>query len=154
MQIYEENPLLQATNIHKTKKQNKTMKEIRGLVFVPVDLNPPPPYPHRSLERWGRGGTTDDFTTSFHQFSLFSLPYGLGKLQACPFPDVVFSSLVFVVVCLVFFPLSLCLVRLCWQDWVNGRHVLSTSVCVSLRWSGGLRVVQLPAGFWHGLPRW
>ena len=26
--------------------------------------------------------------------------------------------------------------------------------CVSLRWSGGLRGVQLPAGFWHGLPCW
>ena len=37
-------------------------------------------------------------------------------------------------VCLVFFPLSLCL--------------------ASIQWSGGLRVVRLPAGSWHELPRW
>ena len=48
-------------------------------------------------------------------------------------------------VCLVFFPLSLCLARWFWPD---------TAVCVSLRWSGGLRVVRLPVESWHGLPRW
>ena len=37
---------------------------------------------------------------------------------------------------------------------MNGRHVHTTSVCISLRWSGGLRVVRLPAGSWHRLPRW
>ena len=42
-----------------------------------------------------RWGTTDDFTTSFLHFSLFStaLELGLGELQACPFPDVVFPPL-------------------------------------------------------------
>ena len=30
----------------------------------------------------------------------------------------------------------------------------TTAVCVSLQWSRGLRVVRLPAGSWHGLPRW
>ena len=29
-------------------------------------------HPHLSLNRWGRWGTTDDFTTSFLHFSLFS----------------------------------------------------------------------------------
>ena len=47
---------------------------------------------------------------------------------------------------LVFFPLSLCLARLFWSDLMNGRHVRTTTVCVSLRWSGIVRMVQLPAG--------
>ena len=49
-------------------------------------------------------------------------------------------------VCLVFFPLSLCLARWFWPD-----H--TTAVCVSLRWSG-LRMVLLLARSWHGLPCW
>ena len=40
-------------------------------------------------------------------------------------------------VCLVVFPFSLCLARWCWPDLMNGRLVHSTSVCVSLRQSGG-----------------
>ena len=55
---------------------------------------------------------------------------------------------------LVFFPLSLCLARWFWPDLMNGRHDHTTAVCVSLRWSGGLCVVRLPAGSSHGLPRW
>ena len=55
---------------------------------------------------------------------------------------------------LVSFPLSLCLARWFWPDLVNRRHDHTTAVCVSLRWSGGLRVVRLPAGSWHRLPRW
>ena len=56
-------------------------------------------------------------------------------------------------VCLVFFPLSLCLARWFWPDLINGRHDHTTADSISLRWSG-LRVVQLPSGSWHGLPRW
>ena len=41
-----------------------------------------------------------------------------------------------------------------WPDLMNGRHGHTTAVCVSLQWPGGLRVVRLPAGSWHGLPRW
>ena len=55
---------------------------------------------------------------------------------------------------LVFFPLSLCLARWFWPDLMNGRHDHTTAVCVSLRPSGDLHVVQLPVGSWHGLPRW
>ena len=47
---------------------------------------------------------------------------------------------------LVFFILSLCLARWFWPDQMNGRPVHTTSVCVSLRWSGGRRVVRLPSG--------
>ena len=57
-------------------------------------------------------------------------------------------------VCLVFFPFSLCLAKWFWPDLMNGKHDHTTAVCVSLRSSGGLRVVQLPAGSWHGLPSW
>ena len=39
-----------------------------------------------------------------------------------------------------------------WPDLMNGKHDHTTAVCVSLRSSGGLRVVQLPAGSWYGLP--
>ena len=54
---------------------------------------------------------------------------------------------------LVFFPISLCLARWFWPDLMNGKHD-HTAVCVSLRSSGDLHVVQLPAGSWHGLPCW
>ena len=47
-------------------------------------------------------------------------------------------------VCLVFFPLSLCLARWFWPDLMNGKHDHTTAVCVSLRWSEGLRLVWLP----------
>ena len=57
-------------------------------------------------------------------------------------------------VCLVFFRFSLCLARWFWPDLMNERHDHTTTVCVSLRSSGGLRVVQLPAESWHGLPCW
>ena len=78
---------------------------------------------------------------------------GFGELQACPFPNVVFPPL----------PLSalssspfilLCLAGLFWPDLTNGRHNHTTSFCVSLRWPRGLRVVRMPAGSWHRLPRW
>ena len=54
-------------------------------------------------------------------------------------------------VCFVFFPLSLCLARRFWPDLMNRRHD-HTTVCIFLQWSGGLSVVQLPAGSWNGLP--
>ena len=43
-------------------------------------------------------------------------------------------------VCLVFFPLSLCLARWFWPELMNGRYDHTTAVCVSLRWSEGLHV--------------
>ena len=41
---------------------------------------------HQSLNREGRWGTTDDFTTTFLYFSVFHHPLGLSELQARPFP--------------------------------------------------------------------
>ena len=61
----------------------------------------------------------------------------LGKLQACPVPDVVFLPPFLS----AFFPLSLCLATWFWPDLMNGRHGHTTAVC-----SGSLRVVRLPAG--------
>ena len=63
-------------------------------------------------------------------------------------------------VCLVFFPpftvpCKMVLARPArwfWPDLRNGKHDHTIAVCVSLHWSGGLRVVRLPAGSWHGLP--
>ena len=72
--------------------------------------------------------------------------------SSCPFPDVVFPPLPLSV--LSSSPLSLCLAQWFWPDLMNGKHDHTTAVCVSLRSSGGLRVVQLPAGSWHGFPRW
>ena len=52
------------------------------------------PSSHLSLNREGRWGTTGDFATSFfHLFPALHCPLGLGELQTCPFPDVVFPIL-------------------------------------------------------------
>ena len=49
---------------------------------------------HLPLNREGRWGTTDDFATSIlHFVPVLHCPLGLGELQACPFPDVVFPPL-------------------------------------------------------------
>ena len=107
---------------------------------------------HLSPNCEGRWGTTDDFVTSFLHFSLFST-----ALWDLPTSRPVHSLMLFSTsssVCLLFVPLSLCLARWFWPDLMNGRHDHKTAVCVSLQWSGGLRVVRLPGGFWHGLPRW
>ena len=82
-------------------------------------------------------------------FSVLHHLLGLGKLQACPFHDV-FPPLFFCLPCLLHQQmkmmmsssfLSLCLARWFWPDLMNGRHVHTTSVCVSLWWPGGLCVV-------------
>ena len=39
------------------------------------------------------------------------------------------------------------------QSWWTGDMTIPLQF-VSLRWSGGLRVVRLPAASWHGFPRW
>ena len=50
--------------------------------------------PHLSLNCKGHWGNTDDVTTSFLLFfPVLHCPLGLGELQACPFPDVVFPPL-------------------------------------------------------------
>ena len=80
------------------------------------------------------------------------LPFGTCRTQGLSIPWCCLPTSSSV--CLVFFPLSLCLARWSWSDLMNGKYDHTTAVCVSLRSSGALRVVQLPAGSWHGLPRW
>ena len=87
----------------------------------------------------------------FSIFPVLHRPLGLAEIKACPFPGVVFPPL----------PLSAlsssafhCALQDGFVDLMNGRQDHTTAVYVSLRWAGGLRVVQLPAGSWHGLPRW
>ena len=109
-------------------------------------------YHHQFLHREGRWGTTDDFATSFLHFSLFSTALW-DLLNSRPVHFLILSSHLFLVR-LVFFPLSMCLARWFWPDLMNGKHDYTTAVCVSLRSSGDLHVVQLPAGSWHRLPRW
>ena len=85
-------------------------------------------------------------------FPCFPLPSGTWRIPGLSIPRrclPIPSS-----VCLVFFLLSLCLARWFWPNLMNGRENYTTAVCVSLPWSGCLRVVRLPAGSWHGLPRW
>ena len=107
---------------------------------------------HQSLNRKGRWGTTDDLEPVFSIFPCSPLPSGTCRtpglsITLCCLPTFSF-------VYLVFFPLSLCLARWFWPDLMNGKHDHTNAVCVSLRSSGALHVVQLPAGSWHGLPHW
>ena len=85
-------------------------------------------------------------------FSCFPLPFGTWRTPGLSIPWCCLPTTSSV--CLVFFPLSLCLARWFWPDLMSGRHDHTTAVCVSLQFSRGLRVVRLPAGFWHRLPRW
>ena len=107
-----------------------------------------------SLKHGGRWGITYVYTTSFLLFfSVLYCPLGLGELQACPFPDVVLTP-PFLSALSSPPPPSLFLARRFWPDLMNRRHVHSTSVCVSLRCSRGLRVIRLLAESWQRFPRW
>ena len=107
--------------------------------------------PSLSLNCGGHWGTTDDFTTSFLYSALFSTAL-CDLANSCPFLEVVFPPLFLSV--LYSSPLPLCLARWFLPDLMNGRHVHTNSVCVSLQWSGGLRMVRSLAGSWRRLPRW
>ena len=98
---------------------------------------------HLSLNGEGRWGTTDDFSTIFFHFPCSPLPPGTWRTQGLSIPWCCLSASSSV--CLVFFPLSLCLASWFWPDLMNGGLDHTTAICVSLPWSGGLRVVRLPA---------
>ena len=108
---------------------------------------------HQSLDREGRWGTTDDLATSFLHFPLFST--ALWDLpNSRPVHSLMLSSHRFLCLPCLLPPFTAPCKMLFLPDLMNGRHDHTTAVCVSLRWSGGLRVGRLPAGSWHGLPRW
>ena len=101
------------------------------------------------------GGCLDTKMTSQPVSSIFlcsPLPSWTRQTPVLPISWCCLSS--FFSVCLVFFPLPLCLARQVWPDLMNGRHVHTTPVCTSLWWSGCLCVVWLPAGSWHRFLRW
>ena len=103
---------------------------------------------HLSRNGEGRWGTTDDLASSFLHFPLFSTTlWDLANSR--PVHSLMLSSHLFLCLpCLLppfIVPCKMVLARPDQRD---------TAVCVSLRWSGGLRVVRLPAESWHGLPRW
>ena len=117
-----------------------------------VEISSSSHHHHPSLNRQGRRGTTDNFTISFLHFSLFSTArWDLPNSR--PVHSLMLSShLVFCLPCFLppfTVPCKMVLAR---PDERETFH--TTSVCGSLRWSGCLRVVRLPAGSWHGLPRW
>ena len=105
---------------------------------------------HLSLNRENRWGTTDDFATIFSlHFSLFSTAvWDLPNTR--PVHSLMLSSHLFrCFPCLL--PSFTVPCKTFWSDLMNRRHDHTTAVCVSLPWSGGLRVVHLPAGSWHRL---
>ena len=107
---------------------------------------------HLSLKRGGSLGHHSLLHNQFPPFSPSSTAlWDLANSR--PVHCLVLSSHLFFSVCLVFFPFSLCLARWFWLDLMNERHVHTTSVCFSLRWSGGFYMVQLLVGSWHRLPR-
>ena len=109
---------------------------------------------HQFLHHKGRWGITDDFATSLpcSIFPCSPLPSGTWRTPGLSVPRCCLPTSSSI--CLVFFLLSLCLARWFWSALMSRRHDHTTAVCVSLKWSGGLCMMQLPAGSWHGLPRW
>ena len=101
---------------------------------------------HHSLNCEGRWGTTDDFATSFLHLFLFST--ALWDLPSSrPVHSLMLSSHLFLCLPCLLPPFTVpC--KMLWPDLMNGKHDHTTAVCVSLRSSGGLRVVQLPAKSW------
>ena len=91
----------------------------RHLLALPVKYSYVHHHHHLSLNREGRWGTTDYFAMS-SIFPCSPLPSGTRRTQGlsiswCCLPT---SSSV----CLIFFPLSLCLAWRFWPDPMNGRH--------------------------------
>ena len=105
-----------------------------------------------SLNREGCWGTTDDFATSFLHFSLFSTAlWDLPNSE--PVHSLVLCSHLFLCLPCLLPPFTVpC--KMVLPDLMNRRPDHTTAVCVSLRFSGDLHVVQLPAGSWYGLPPW
>ena len=107
---------------------------------------------HLSLNHEGCWDATDDFTPSFLHFSVFST--ALWDLaNSGPVHSLMLSSHLFhCPPCLLppfTVPCKMVLARS--DEWKTYPY---HCICVSLRWSGGLRVVHLPAGSWHGLLLW
>ena len=90
---------------------------------------------HLALNIEGRWGTTDNFVTRFLHLSLFSTALW-DWANSRPVHSLMLSS-TSSSVCLVFFPLSLCLARWFYPDLMNGKHDHTTADCVSKIISAG-----------------
>ena len=105
---------------------------------------------HLFLNSGGRWGTTDEFTTSFLHFYLLFCTARWDLSNSTPVHSLMLSPHLFLCLPRLLPPFTVpCKMVLARPD--ERRHDHTTAVCVSLRWSGGLRVVRLPAGSWHGL---
>ena len=107
---------------------------------------------HQSLNREGRWGTTDDFATSFLHFSLFSTAlWDLPKSR--PVHSLMLSSHLFLCPPCLLPPFTVpCKMVLARPDELETwPYHCSLRLFTIVR---DLRVVHLPAGYWHGLPRW
>ena len=107
---------------------------------------------HLSHNHEGRWETRDDFTTSFLHYSLFSS--ALWDLENSRTVHSLMMSSYLSSVCLVFSPpLTVpCKMVLARPD---ERETCPYYCSLRLlRWSGDLCGVRLPAGSWHGFPRW
>ena len=111
-----------------------------------------PPPPSQFFNHEGRWCITDDFATSFLHLSLFATAlWDLANSR--PVHPLMLSSHHSLCPPCLLPPFTVpCKMVLARPN--EGKNDHTTAVCVSLRSSGGLRVVQLPAGSWHGLPRW
>ena len=104
---------------------------------------------HLSLNNEGRWGTTDDFKTSFLHCLISTALWDLANSRPVhslrSFHLFLFASSVphFTVPC-----------KMVLARPNDGKHIHISSFCVTLRWSGGLRVVRLLAESWRRPPRW
>ena len=106
-------------------------------------------YPLTATVRWG---TTNDFTTRFLNFSLFSTAL-LDLANSMPVHSLMLSSHLFLCLpCLL--PSFTVPCKIVFGRPYEWGHNHTTAVCISLQWSGDLCVVQSPAGSWHGLLCW
>ena len=88
------------SHLHGNEILAEELPSFENFFFPPDTLTSFPSSSHLSsipFNREGRWGTTDGFPTSFLHFSLFSTAlWDLAELQACPLPDAVFPSYLYV----------------------------------------------------------
>ena len=122
------------------------------LLLLSIQYSPHHHHHYLSLNHEGRWGIADDFSTSFLHFSLFSTALW-DLLNTRPVHSLMLSSHFFLCLPCHLSPFTVpCNMVLARPD--EGKHGHTTAVCISLRLSRGLYVVQLPNGSWHGLLPW
>ena len=115
---------------HNLRNEQRTSKENQNLLYLHLSLN--------CESHWG---TTDNLTTSFLHFFCSPLPSGTWRTPglSTPWCCLPTSSSV----CLVFFPLLLCLARWFWSGLMNGRRSYHCNLIMH-----GQRVSCSPIACW------